>query len=159
MGPISGIGGGAGFQPLDIQPSRPAAADSLRGAGDVGAVGSGASSGTNAPQGAADMFAAVTELLNSIGGGVQDDELLRLLIVLMVLMAMLENQQNQSAGGGDPLRALGGSNGETGQTISIYSSSTTISIQQTETTIFLSDTYGATDGGLDESGSTLDEIA
>ncbi len=159
MGPISGIGGGAGFQPWDIQPSRPAAADSLRGAGDAGVLGSGVSGRTNAAQGAANVFAAVTELLNSIGGGVQDDELLRLLIVLMVLMAQLENQQNQLAGGGDPLGALGGGNGGTGQTISIYSSSTTISIQQTETTIFLSDAYAATDGGLDESGSTLDEIA
>ena len=94
-------------------------------------------------------------MLQSIGGGVENDRLLRLLIALMILMALFENQQERQLAGAEALQTLG-TNGGGGQSISIYSSSTSISIEQTQTTIIWSDTYGSNGGSQADPGGSLD---
>ena len=155
MGPISGITGGAGYQPWNIQPSASTAADSLRAAGGAGVLGTGASGSTTSAQSVTEVYASVTQMLQSIGGGVEDDKLLRLLIALMILMALFENQQEQQRAGTEALQALG-TNGGGGQSIGIYSSSTSISIEHTQTTIIWGDTYGSNGGSQADPGGTLD---
>ncbi len=159
MNPISSVTGGAGYQPWSIQPAGSSAAQSLRAADSAGVLGTGSLGGSNATRGTTDVFSAVTELLQSVGGGVEDDGLLRLLITLMILMAQLDNQQSQLNDGGNALRALGGGNSGGGQTLSIYSSSTTISIQHTQTSIFLSGAFATGGDAVAESGGSLDELA
>ena len=79
------------------------------------------------------LSSAVSQLLQAVGGGVENDKALRMLIALMILLALLNEMQapdttasrglGRSAAGGRPLALFGSS------------SSSFIAIQQTSTTI------------------------
>ena len=94
--------------PRSIQPAGVTAAESWRPAAGAGVLSPATSGGIGSTQGVVDVNSAVTELLQSVGGGVEDDKLLRMLIVLMILLALFENQQTHPAGSNDALGAASG---------------------------------------------------
>lgn len=77
----------------------------------------------------------VAELLQSIGGGLENDKALQLLIAMILLLALLQGAQNESQGqsqsAADLLRLLGGGQQGQSHSITLLSSSTTITFQQT----------------------------
>ena len=107
MGPISGIGGGAQYQPCNIRPAAGTGAESSRAATGAGVLGPGTSGGVGSARGVVDVYTAVAELLQSVGGGVENDKVLRMLIMLMILLAIFQNQQDQVAERNNALQALG----------------------------------------------------
>jgi len=120
-------------------------------AGSIGAanIGGAAQAGGTSPTTAAgvlsgsqsitNVFAAVSTMMQSIGGGVENDRLMRMLIALMIILSLLQGQQEaQSQTGGNGLAQLGsGVNGRSSY-IGFFSSSTTIIFQQTTTQVSLS---------------------
>ncbi len=92
--------------------------------------------------------AAVSQLVQSLGGSAADEKILRMLIGLIILLALLRGSQDEPASAQNALASLaGGSNSS--QFVALYASSTTISIEQTTTTIVLgtADTYAAASNG------------
>ena len=92
------------------------------------------------------VHSAVSGLLQSIGGGLEDDKTLRMLIALIILLALLESSQNGVASSRNALASLGAGGVGQSQFISISYSSTTISIQQTITTMVLQSADGYASG-------------
>ncbi len=160
MGPIMPVndgsaGGVSGPQPGQI----------IGGPGSAAGVSSGRSAETVG--GAAGLDArdsinsSVSQLLQSVGGGLENDQLLKLLIAALILMALLQQQQESTAGLENLTRQGAGGAGGTGdsQFIGIYSSSTTISIQQSTTSVFLgtgADLFGSAGGPSETTGGQLD---
>ncbi|MCH8149628.1 MAG: hypothetical protein IH987_16855, partial [Planctomycetes bacterium] len=71
------------------------------------------------------VFAAVSTMMQSIGGGVENDRLMRMLIALMIIMSLLrEQQEGQSQSGGNQLALLGNGANSNSSYIGIFSSST-----------------------------------
>ena len=79
------------------------------------------------------IFQAISDLLQGLGGGLENDQLLRMMLGLMILSALLQQDQEQNSGlwGGlangllTPQQSLGESGTQ------MYYSSTTISVTQT----------------------------
>ncbi|MFQ5589999.1 MAG: hypothetical protein ACE5HE_02440 [Phycisphaerae bacterium] len=159
MDMISGVTGGAGYRPAYTQPTSAGSTHGLRASGSLGVPGPTSAGTMRAGQGVADVLTGVGELLNSIGGGVENDKLLQLLIVLLILTALLDNQQGRAADNGQILRSLGSERAAAGQTISMYSSSTTISIQQTDIAVVMGGAFDAGGQGEGAPGGTLDVVA
>ena len=107
-----------------------------------------------------DMMSQVTQFLEGLGGGLQNDQTLKLLIALLILIALLQNEQSQDQSMQDAFEALGQAsvNAAAG---SIFVSSTSVEIQQTTTTI----SYSSTDlsaqfgGGEGSTGGNVDLVA
>ena len=159
MGPISAVnvgstGGAAGLGSTasTIEPTQAYSSTGTAGLTSSGALG--------ASQAAMRVPSAVAQLLQSIGGGIENDKLLKLLIAALILLALLEQQQEDLASAGKALAQLGARSGDQSQFIGIFSSSTTISIQQTTTTVMFgtgaSDALNTDDrGAFPESGGQL----
>lgn len=138
----------------------------VQGAANVaGTAQAGATSQTSAAgvltgsQSITNVFAAVSTMMQSIGGGVENDRMMRMLIALMLILSLLQNQQeSQSQSGGNELALLGTVANRSSSYIGIFSSSTTITFQQTTTEISLSsnEQYAATEQGLTTPGSQVD---
>lgn len=126
MGPI---------QPLDI--GRLGWLDRASTIGDATqAGGTGLSGATQAAPlvagqsiSALSVSSSVSQLLSSIGGGVQDNKMLELMIALLIIMSLLE-QQRSGGGGSDALGKLAGT-GTGYSSTSIWYSSTVVSTQFT----------------------------
>lgn len=137
MGPISSVDIGSARSPYNLGqiPDDPSGA--ARGSAPAGGVPGNSSAIMN-------VGPAVSQLLQSIGGGAENDKTLRMLIVLMILLALLDNSQANDASTGNALNQLANSGSGRSQFFGIFSSSTTIEIHQTSTTIV---------------GSTMDNVA
>ena len=134
MGPVPAVnigstGGAAGLG------STAAIIEPSSAYGSANTAGLAPSGATGVSQAAMRVPSAVTQLLQSIGGGIENNKLLRLLITALILLALLEQQQEDLASAGKALAQLGARAGDQSQFIGIFSSSTTISIQQTTTTV------------------------
>ncbi len=94
------------------------------------------------------IHAAVSQLLQSIGGGAENDKILRMLIALIILLALLKDPQGEAASTNNALTLPAGRGGQY-QFVGFYSSSTTITIEQTTTTMVFQamDTYASASGG------------
>ncbi|UCC31719.1 MAG: hypothetical protein JSU86_05450 [Phycisphaerales bacterium] len=146
MGPIPPVNVGSG----GLAGSPALSANRFAGTGPVGTGPGGV--GTTSPSPTSDALAvsrvhsAVSELLQSIGGGLEDDKTLRMLIALIILLALLESSQDSAASSRNALASLGA--GRMGQPLWVgaYYSSTTITIQQTTTTMFLQTAEGYAPG-------------
>lgn len=160
MGPISPVNVGPGS--LSGSPALGASRSAGTAAVDAGpgGVGTTSPSPTSDALAVTRVYSAVSELLQSIGGGLEDDKTLRMLIALIILLALLENFQESAVSSRNALASLGA--GRMGRPIWVggYYSSTTITIQQTTTTMFLQTAEGyapATNGETVEStGGQLD---
>ncbi len=74
---------------------------------------------------------AVMQLLQGLGGGLENDKVLQMLIALLILLALMEDSQNVGGSGGDNLLNQGSRAGGPGSWFVMTASSTTISIEQT----------------------------
>lgn len=142
------------------------------GAANVGGVantGGAAQAGATSPTTAAgvlsgsqsitNVFAAVSTMMQSIGGGVENNRLMRMLIALMIILSLLQGQQEaQSQTGGNELAQLGNGANRSFSYIGIFSSSTTIIFQQTTTEVSLSsyEQYAANEPVQTAPGSQVD---
>jgi hypothetical protein len=81
------------------------------------------------------IHAAVAQMLQSIGGGAENDKVLQMLIALMILLTLLKEQTDQASSLSQALSPLGRGNGQ-GSVLAAYYSSTTITIEQTTTTVW-----------------------
>lgn len=89
------------------------------------------------------MGGQIGQLLQGVGGGAEDNQMLRMMIGLMILMAVLQGSSSQPQA--DPLGHLMGSGG--GGSVG-FVSSTSISIEQTSMTVMASpETLAAIQGG------------
>ena len=138
----------------------------IQGAANVAsAAQAGATSQTTAAgvltgsQSITNVFAAVSTMMQSIGGGVENDRMMRMLIALMIILSLLQNQQEaQGRSGGNELAQLGNGANSSSSYIGIFTSSTTIIFQQTTTVVSLgrSEQYAATEQVLTTPGSQVD---
>lgn len=118
--------------------------DSLRGAGRVDGTAGGldqatAAAGASNASAIMNIFTAVSEMMQSIGGSVENDQMLRLLVATMILMALLDPAQKSAESAGKALEGLGQRSADQSQFVGIYYSSTTITIQQTATSTYATD--------------------
>lgn len=156
MGPMMGISG-----------SGVGAAPSLRNGGEIGTGTAQRGGGTEyvarangSSQTITRISSSVTQLLQSVGGGLENDKLLRLLIALLVLMAMLDNLKEGGQRATSALPELGSRGYSGGGFIASYSSSvTTVSVQQTYATAMPSEYAGASGGSSQGTGTELDTVA
>lgn len=131
----------------------------------LGAAQAGATSPTTAAgvltgsQSISNVFAAVSTMMQSIGGGVENDRLMRMLIALMIILSLLQElQEGQGQSGGNQLAQLGNGANSSSSYIGIFSSSTTITFQQTTTEVSLSsnEQYAANEQVPTTPGSQVD---
>lgn len=97
--------------------------------------------GTSSTTAITQIHQAVTQMLQSVGGGVEDDKVLKMLIGLLILLALLQEWYGATESPQDALARLGEGTGQSGAA-SLYFSSTTITLEQTTTTVVLQ-TQGA----------------
>lgn len=135
MGPISSVS----LNPA-VQNASSLGAANIGGAAQTGATSPTTAAGVlSGSQSITNVFAAVSTMMQSIGGGVENDRLMRMLIALMIILSLLQGQQEaQSQSGGNELAQLGGGANGRSSYIGIFSSSTTIIFQQTTTQVSLS---------------------
>jgi len=158
MGPISGISAGAAY-PSDVL--RPVTDQTIAGGPtEAGTLLLAAPAQGSTVQSIGRVFGEVSELLQSIGGGLENDRLLRTLVALMIILALLDRSGDAT---GTSASARGGMDaGGEGRTqyVGIFSSSTTISIQQTSTAVVMAGSPEAFDGGSlqDSAGTRLDMV-
>lgn len=87
----------------------------------------------------------VAQMLQSIGGGLENDKTLQMLIALILLIALLEGSKDAAQSGGDAMQSLSGGSQDSGraQAFSMFSSSTIISFQQTSITLMSSFSFSS----------------
>ena len=134
MGPISAVNVGSTSGAAGVG-STASTIEPTQAFGSTGTAGLAPSDALGASQAAMRVPSAVAQLLQSIGGGIENDKLLKLLITALILLTLLEQQQEDLASAGKALAQLGARSGDQSQFIGIFTSSTTISIQQTTTTV------------------------
>lgn len=162
MGPISPVNTGQVSSASGLQPSQSTMPAADSGAG-VARTGFSSSTALGSSQAVMNLQAAVTQLLQSAGGSVESDRLMRLLIIALILMSLL--QQMEDDGGANkqqPLAQLGNGGGDRSQYVGIFTSSTTISIQQSTTTVIMGsglDSGGAAGDAAQGTGARLDASA
>lgn len=148
MGPISAIGTTGTSMPRQV--TNTTAPSGASGTGSI-ATTSMAVSRVNS---------SVAQMLQNIGGGIEDNKMLRMLIAALVLLALLEEAQAGGDNGTNLLSGLGEGQGSRSQYVGIFSSSTTVSIEQTSTTIFFASDAAAIapddPGNLDGAASSGD---
>jgi len=134
----------------------PATYETGRSAPSFGATGAQSTATTSA---VTQIHSAVSQMLQAVGGGVQNDKMLQMLIALMILFALLNDMQKPDTGARDAMAELGSRGGPQQQFVSGYSSSTTISFEYTSTTVMFgsSEAYSSgTDAQLASPGGEVD---
>lgn len=98
------------------------------------------------------VFRAVSDLLQNLGGGLENDQMLRMMLALLVLTALLQQDQEQTSGlwGGLANGLLAPQQGISAQGSQMYYASTTISITQTAAYV------GSTGNLMGGEGGTVD---
>ncbi len=123
----------------------------LGGSNHLGGITNVAQGGAPAPMGAGQLQSvtnvgvAVSNMLQSIGGGLENDQMLKALIALMIIAALLQQTTEGGQSSNESLRALGNGRGDAIQGMAMNASfeHTSISIDSTS----ISQTNGGFDGG------------
>ena len=160
MGPIPSINIGSAGGTSSPQPMP----DTVRGAATPGAAtNEGAVASSNVSSRAIAMtkvHSEVAQLLQSVGGGVENNQLLRLLIAAMILLALLTGSENEGQTENQSLSSLGARGADRSQYVGIFASSTTITIEQTSVTAVAFNGPAAsgatTDTAAPQSGDQID---
>jgi len=133
----------------------------LGGASNVGGITKVAQAGSPTPSGAGQLQRvtnvgmAVANMLQSIGGGVENDQMLKALIALMIIAALLQQAMEGGQSSNESLRALGNGRGEAIQGMTINSSF--VSVEYTSISIN-STSISQTTGGFDNGGQLGGEL-
>ena len=103
----------------------------------------------------------ISQLLQSIGGGVENNKMLQLMIGLLILLTLLQGSAKTGQSAADALSGLGGSGGGRGTSISFAASTTSITIEQTSVTMTASaaDTLAAAQGSTQPPNHKIDLAA
>lgn len=128
--------------PALYQTGRSAQSPSVTGAALSGTPSAGMTSAVT------QIHSAVSQMLRSVGGGVENDKMLQMLIALMILLALLEEMQKPDTAARDALAELAKRGDPQAQFMSAYTSSTTISLEYTTTTVV----FGSGDPYFTDSG-------
>lgn len=131
-----------------IQPDHLGGSSNLGGITNVAQIGAPTSSGAGQLQSVTNVGIAVSNMLQSIGGGVENDQMLKALITLIIIAALLQQTVEGGQSSNESLRALGNGRGDTIQGMAMNASfvsieSTSISINSTS----ISQSNGGFDGG------------
>jgi|CXWL01.1.fsa_nt_gi hypothetical protein len=152
MGPIQPLGiGRPGF--LD-RPSTIGDAAQIPGAGLPGAT-QAAPLMAGQTISAMSVSSSVSQLLSSIGGGVQNNKMLEMMIALLIIMSLLE-QQKGGGSGSDALSKLGGLG--SGMSSSGISYSSTVVSTQTTSISYTQLQVNQISGGHQAGGATQPQI-
>jgi len=133
----------------------------LGGAGNAGGIVNVAQAGSPTPSSAGQLQRvtnvglAVSNMLQSIGGGVESDQMLKALIALMIIAALLQQTMEGGQSSNESLRALGNGRGDAIQGITLNSSS--VSIEYTSISIN-STSLAQSTGGFDNGGPLGGEL-
>jgi len=103
----------------------------------------------------------ISQLLQSIGGGVENNKMLQLMIGLLILLTLLQGSAKTGQSAADALSTLGASGGGRGTYISFAASTTSITIEQTSVTMTASaaDTLAAAQGNAQPQNHRIDLAA
>lgn len=108
-------------------------------------------------QAVAQMQTALTELLGGLGGGLQNDKMLKALITLLILVALLGQLQELNESGGSGSRQAASGMGNAPSMFATYSSTTILFEQTTTTVVFQAfDESSAGAASPDSQGRQLD---
>lgn len=129
--------------------AQPTAGNSLS-AGNAQGVLSAQGTSTQSIQ---QIDSSVSQLLQAVGGSIQNDRLLKLLIGIILLLSLLDNMNSDKSASQDQPGGLGSGQGDQSQFVGIFSSSTTISIEQTSTTYLIDPGMLGLDGNAQDSPS------
>jgi len=137
MGPIGSVGGNSngGIYPTQLPQSLIPAS-----LGETPVSVTGASS-SKSSQSLLTIQSSVSQLFQSIGGGLEQNEMLKALIALLLLSALLRSNNQEEQTGLQMLHELGsgqGSIGIQGQLVSFYSSSTSFVMESSVNSISVS---------------------
>jgi len=102
----------------------------------------------------------IGQLLQGIGGGVENNKTLQLLIGLMILMTLLEGSSKGGQSAADALSGLGGAAGR-GSYVSFEASTTSITIEHTSMTMTAAaiETMAASEDNSPSQGQKIDLAA
>ena len=155
MGPLSAVNIGLAGAGANVAPVSQSAPDAGAAHAAVNGTDSLSLGGAGMALAAGRAFTEVSDLLRSIGGGLENDKLLRTMIALLIILALLERVNEGGQGVKDSLRDGGGANS---RYIGVFSTSTTISIEQSSTTVIMADGANAfgTEAGPEAAGGLLD---
>lgn len=131
-----------------IQPVHVGGSSNPGGISNVVQAGAPTPSGAGQLQSVTNVGVAVSNMLQSIGGGVENDQMLKALISLMIIAALLQQIAEGGQSSNESLRALGNGRGDAIQGQAMNASFVSIeytSISITSTSI--SQTTGGFDGG------------
>ncbi len=152
MNPVQPIGGYA----ASPQPVQGTAASPVSAAGGSVATLSAVSNSVSVSM----IHTQVDAMLESIGGGVQDNQMLRMIIGLLILQALLaEDGGNQQPPIDRLVGLLGSVGGARSQALSLHSATNVVQIQQQSTVLMTSQAAVAptgTEGDPAGSGNQVD---
>lgn len=162
--PISPINGSS-QQAASLQGLTPAALPT-DGASSGPSTVAGASASLSSSTAIMSVQSSVTQMLQSVGGGIENNEALRMLIATLIVLAMLQELLKDDEAGGKQSSSMqlpGQGNGNRSAFVGLYYSSSTVSYQQSTTTVLsvggsqtLSGTAGQSPSGVEDPGSGLD---
>lgn len=95
--------------------------------------------------GTTQVQSAVTSMLQNVGGGLENNDMLKALIALILIAALLQESLKGGGGSGDSLGALGNGRGDPTQ---FMSTSSSFSSFESTTTAYESTSVTATDAGV-----------
>lgn len=159
MGPILPVNVGAAGPTAGTTPGLNQPGGAVRTGSAQGQAGPTLSRASSDAVALTQIHGAISQLLQNIGGGIEDDKVLRMLIALIILLSLLRDQQTFADSTQNALSLFAGT-GRQSQSVEFYFSSTSITIEQTTTTINFEamDSYAtASNGGQVEArGGQID---
>ena len=107
------------------------------------------------------VHSEVAQLLQGVGGGLENNKVLQMMIALLVLLALLDESLGQAGAGSNALGALSRGSAERPMLFSASVSSTTIMVQQTSMTLTASgmDVFATLDDQAQPQGGKVDLAA
>ena len=102
------------------------------------------------------VSSSVSQLLSSIGGGVQGNKMLEMMIALLIIMSLLEQQKQGGGGGSDALSKLSGLG--SGMSSSNISYSSTVVTTQSASLTYTQLQVNQISGGNEAGGTTQPQI-
>ncbi len=153
MNPVQPVSGGIGGAQQVTSVQSPASAQPAAGMSSASSI---SATSVNITM----VHSQVDALLNSIGGGMENNKLLRMMIGLLIMQALLSNEQEQQqAAVTGLLDSLGMGAADRQSSVGIHSATNVVQIQQQSVTLSTSQAVvGSTgaEGDPQDSGSQID---
>jgi len=138
-----------------IQPVQAGAAESVFSLSATSRSSTSVASSSVSSSGMSGVTSAISDMLSSIGGGLEKDQMLKAMIALLIMAAMLQEMFGGGNGDGQSLQSLGNGRGDAVQGMAMNASSFSFeytSISFSSTTF----TQSGEIGGVENLGQELD---